>query len=44
MLIKLSEWDTGESDKAVRGIGSGRDLPAVKIARWSTRVDIGMLA
>ena len=44
VLTKSSEGDAGASDKAARGIGSGRDLPAVKIARRRTRVDIGALA
>ena len=44
VLIKSSEGDVGTSDKGVRGIGSGRDLPAVRIVRQSTRIDIEALA
>ena len=44
MLTKASERYVGASDKATRGIGSGRDLLAVKIARRRTRVNIERLA
>ena len=44
ILTKSSEGDAGASDKAARGIESGRDLLAVKIIRQSTCVNIGMLA
>ena len=44
VLIKSSEGDAGASDKTVRGIRSGRELSVVKIAKQSTRVDIGIFA
>ena len=44
VLMKLSEEDKVQVIRQPGGIGSGTDLPAVKIARWSTRVDISMLA
>ena len=44
VLTKSSERDIGASDTAARGIRSGRDLPAVTIARWSTHVDIRAFA
>ena len=44
VLTKSSECDAGASDKAVRGIRSGRGLPVIKIARRRTRVIIGALA
>ena len=43
VLTKLNEGDAGASDKAFRGIESRRDLPAIKIARWRTCVNIGRL-
>ena len=44
VLTKSNERDADASDKTVRGIGSGRDLPTVRIARPHTRVDIRTLA
>ena len=43
MLTKSSEGDVGASDKAIREIESGRDLPKVKIVKQSTRVNIKAL-
>ena len=43
-MIKSSEMDDGASDKVARGIENERNLSAIKIARWSTRVDIIALA
>ena len=43
-LIKSSERDVGASDKITRGIGSERDIPVIRIARRSIRVDIRELA
>ena len=44
VLTKSSERDAGASDNPARGIGSRRDLSAVKIARRIIRVNIGLLA
>ena len=44
VLTKSSEGDIGACDKAAQGIGSERDLPAVKITRRRTRVIIRALA
>ena len=44
MVTKSNKGNAGASDKVARGIMSERDFPAVKIARRSTRIDMGMLA
>ena len=44
VLTKSSERDVDATNKAARGIGSGRDLSAVKITRRSAHIDIRVLA
>ena len=44
VLTKSRERDVSASEKTARGIRSGRDLPAVKIERRKTHVNIGMLS